>query len=221
MRGTRGTRLLVHFIGIVVIACITLIAAYAIAGFAEFLFRGHFVAFIGDGHGVHNFGILTVGIAIDILRGDLDGVEEQAGLARVDAGAEEGRCDLEDGYLDGGGILQHGELEVIKYEVFWCGHGMRAVVEIAVSQLAESRRLASFTVGLDMTTKLEHRVPPPILWAQNPCFLEVTRRVALQNIENNEVPCKIFQRKELQAVSASGSSFRLTDGAKRMCRDDV
>jgi hypothetical protein len=95
---------------------------------------------------------------------------------------------------------------------------MRAVVEIAVSQLAESRRLASFTVGLDMTTKLEHRVPPPILWAQNPCFLEVTRRVALQNIENNEVPCKIFQRKELQAVSSSGSGFRLTGGAKRMCR---
>jgi hypothetical protein len=28
-------------------------------------------------------------------------------------------------------------------------------------------------------TRLEHRVPPPILWTQNPCFLEVTRRVAL------------------------------------------
>jgi hypothetical protein len=38
---------------------------------------------------------------------------------------------------------------------------------------------------------------------QNPCFLEVTDRVALQNIENNEVPCKIFLAKELRAVSAS------------------
>ena len=45
--------------------------------------------------------------------------------------------------------------------------------------------------------------PPPILWAQNPCFLEVTDRVALQNIENNEVPYKIFQDKELRDVSAS------------------
>jgi hypothetical protein len=80
---------------------------------------------------------------------------------------------------------------------------MRAGVEITISQLAESRRLASFTVGLDVTTKLEHRVPPPILWAQNPCFLEVTRRVALQNIENNEVPCKIFLAKELRDISAS------------------
>src|ERR1039458_4494915 len=98
---------------------------------------------------------------------------------------------------------------------------MRAGVKITISQLAESRRLASLTVGLDVTTKLEHRVPPPILWAQNPCFLEVTRRVALQNIENNEVPCKIFLSKELRAVSAPSGSFRLEDGAKRTYRDDV
>jgi hypothetical protein len=71
-----------------------------------------------------------------------------------------------------------------------------------------------------MTAKLDHRVPPPIFWTQIPCFLEVTGRVALQNIENNEVPCKIFQRKELCAVSASAGSFRLKGGAKRTCRDD-
>jgi hypothetical protein len=40
-------------------------------------------------------------------------------------------------------------------------------------------------------------LPPPVFWAQNPCFLEVTGRVALQNIENKEVLCKIFQDKEL------------------------
>jgi hypothetical protein len=71
-----------------------------------------------------------------------------------------------------------------------------------------------------MTTKLEHRLPPPILWTQNPCFLEFTGRVALQNIENNEVPCKIFLAKELRGVSASVNRFRLEDGAKRRCRDD-
>jgi hypothetical protein len=38
---------------------------------------------------------------------------------------------------------------------------------------------------------------------QIPCFHEVTDRVALQNIENKEVPCKIFQDKELRAVSAA------------------
>jgi hypothetical protein len=91
---------------------------------------------------------------------------------------------------------------------------MRADVVITISQLAESRRLASFTVGLNMTTKLEHRVPPPILWTQNPCFLEVARRVALQNIENNEVPCKIFPAKELRDVLASVSHFRL-EAARR------
>src|ERR1035437_6302836 len=92
---------------------------------------------------------------------------------------------------------------------------MRAGVKITISQLAESRRLASFTVGLDMTTKLEHRVPPPIFWTQNPCFLWFTGRVALQNIENNEVPCKIFLDKELRDVLASVGSFPTGSGVKR------
>jgi hypothetical protein len=37
----------------------------------------------------------------------------------------------------------------------------------------------------------------------------VTDRVALQNIENKEVPCKIFLAKELRDISASPSLFRL------------
>jgi hypothetical protein len=61
-------------------------------------------------------------------------------------------------------------------------------------------------------------VPPPILWTQNPCFLEVTRRVALQNIENKEVPCKIFQDKELRTVSEPIGRFWLKNGLKRTCR---
>jgi hypothetical protein len=76
------------------------------------------------------------------------------------------------------------------------------------------------SVGLDVTAKLDHRVPPPILWTQNPCFLELTGRVALQNIENKEVPCKIFLAKELRDVSASVGRFRPENRAKRTCRDD-
>ena len=51
---------------------------------------------------------------------------------------------------------------------------------------------------------------PPYSWMQNPCFLEVTRRVA----------CKIVQDKELRDVLASVGRFRLTGGAKRAYRDD-
>jgi len=69
-----------------------------------------------------------------------------------------------------------------------------------------------------MTAKLERKVPPPVFWEQNPCFLEVTGRVALQNIENNEVPCKIFLVKELRDISASVGQFRLEDGANRTYR---
>ena len=64
-------------------------------------------------------------------------------------------------------------------------------------------------------------IPPPVFWAQNPCFLEVTDRVALQNIDNKGVPCKILQDKELRAVFATVGSFRLEDSAKWTCRDDV
>jgi hypothetical protein len=81
-----------------------------------------------------------------------------------------------------------------------------------VSQVRES--------GTGAPAKLEDRVPPPILWTQNPCFLEVTGRVALQNIENKEVPCKIFLAKELRAVSASTGRFRLDGGAKRAYQND-
>jgi hypothetical protein len=56
------------------------------------------------------------------------------------------------------------------------------------------------------------------VWGKGICV--VTDRVALQNIENNEVPCKIFQDKELREVSASSGSYRLKSGAKRRCRDD-
>ena len=66
------------------------------------------------------------------------------------------------------------------------------------------RRLVALSIGLNWS-----RVPPPILWTQNPCFLEFTDRVALQNIENKEVPCKIFLDKELRSVSASTGRFRL------------
>jgi hypothetical protein len=56
---------------------------------------------------------------------------------------------------------------------------------------------------------------------QIPCFLELTDRVALQNIENNEVPCKILQDKELRDVSTSVGRFRLAGGARRTHQDDV
>jgi hypothetical protein len=71
-------------------------------------------------------------------------------------------------------------------------------VEITVSRPAESRRLASFSVGLDMTAKIVHRIPPPIFWTQIPCFLWFTGVVAPQNRENKGVPCKIVQDKELR-----------------------
>ena len=89
---------------------------------------------------MHGFGIIKIASAIDILRGDLEGVEEQASAARIDAGAEAGSRDLRDGDLDGCGILQQRQLDVIAVGGFRFGAG----VEITVSRLAKSRRLAPF-----------------------------------------------------------------------------
>jgi hypothetical protein len=62
---------------------------------------------------------------------------------------------------------------------------------------------------------------PHPYFGRNPLvFLGFTGRVALQNIENNEVPCKIFLAKELRAVSATVGSSRLKGGAKKTCGED-
>jgi hypothetical protein len=110
------------------------------------------------------------GFAIDILRGDLDGVEEQAGAARIEARAEQPRYDLGDGYLNGGGILQQGEIDVIRDGAFGFGYGMHAGVEITEGRPAESRRLASFSVGFDMTAKIVHRDTPTHILDANSLF---------------------------------------------------
>jgi hypothetical protein len=149
------------------------------AGFADFLFRGQFVAFAGDGHGLHHFRSLTGGRASDILRGDLESVQQQTGLARIDAGTKGRSYYLGERDLNGRGILQHRELDVIEVGAFRLGHGMRTRVEITVSRLDQSRRLASLPVGFDVTTELIHRLPPPVFCKQNLCFHEVTGIVAL------------------------------------------
>jgi hypothetical protein len=107
-----------------------LIAACAIASFANTFFRGQFVAVVVDGHGVHHFSGLAGGGAGDILRGDLEGVEEQAGMACVKAGTEKRSHDLGERYLDGGGVFQHRELDVVPCGAFRFGHGVRTGVEI-------------------------------------------------------------------------------------------
>jgi len=127
------------------------IAGCAIVGFADFLFRGQLIAFVGDGHGTDNFGVRMVGFAIDILRGDLEGVEEQAGAARIEAGAEQPDTIWEiatwmEAESSSKGSLMSSQLELS------LGHGMHAGVEITVSRLAQSRDLASFSVGFDVTT---------------------------------------------------------------------
>ena len=52
-----------------------------------------------------------VEVACDILRGDLEGVEEKARAARVNAGGTERVEDLGEGDLDGAAVFEDGEPE--------------------------------------------------------------------------------------------------------------
>ncbi|MGD0731838.1 MAG: hypothetical protein ABR956_11280 [Terracidiphilus sp.] len=52
------------------------------------------------------------GIARDILRGDLESVETEAGAARVELGRDEGVEDPGKGMLDGATVFEDGELQV-------------------------------------------------------------------------------------------------------------
>jgi hypothetical protein len=112
-------------------------------------------------------------------------------MARIEAGAEQPRCDLGDRYLDGGGILQQGEIEVIPDGAFGFGHGMHAGVEITVSRLVQSRRLASSSVGLDMTAKLVHRIPPhPYFVSKFLVFMSLRAGSRRKIVKTKEFPAK-------------------------------
>ena len=93
----------------------------------------------------------------DILRSDLEGVEVEAGVARVELRGAQGVEDLGEGNLDGAAILQNGELErLIRGEGRGCGDAVQAGVEVTIGFAAEGWRLAFAAVGHDVTAFVTH-----------------------------------------------------------------
>jgi hypothetical protein len=102
---------------------------------------------------MHRFFVIGVGAAIDVLRGDLEGIEQQAGAAGVEAGVEQGAGDLGERDLDGGSIFEQRDLDVARHGAAGFGRDADAGVKVAKGGVAESRGLASVAVGLDVTAK--------------------------------------------------------------------
>jgi hypothetical protein len=104
------------------------------------------------GEGFDGVGRYDATFANDILRADLEGVEEKAGFFHIDVAGAEGIDDLSEGDLDGAAVFKDGEVEI----VLLCdgrlgGEAVKARVEVAIGLASESRRVTIDSVGHDVT----------------------------------------------------------------------
>jgi hypothetical protein len=101
------------FYRLVIVAGFPIAAVDAIfGGFADVRLRAEFIAGGGVGYGINRITWDVDRFAPDILRGDLDCVESEAGTARVEAGGTKAVEDLGEGVLDGAAILEDREFQV-------------------------------------------------------------------------------------------------------------
>ena len=136
-----------------VIAGVAVGAGGAIIRAAGALHRGEFLAGVGVGEGVDAKHRDDVIFALDILRADLEGVEQKAGCAGVDAAGAEGIEDLSEGDLDGAAVFKDGKPEVIHHsDGRLGGEAVKARVEVAIRLAFEGRRVAIGSVGHDVAT---------------------------------------------------------------------
>src|SRR5512143_1762718 len=111
--------------------------------------------------GLVGFGFVSLeGGVFEVRAGGLQGVEQQAGLTLV----EEAVDGLHEGYLDGVGVLEYGELQVLVALVevaLALGAGALALlgfgVEVAVAMMLECGRAAGFAVDLEVLAELDGR----------------------------------------------------------------
>jgi hypothetical protein len=154
-------------------------AGGAIGGLADLLLRSQFFTILGYCDGMNDFRIVFGGGAMEVLGGDLKGVEEQARVARVQARVEVSVGDLRERHLDGGGVIEERERNGIP------------------DGAGECRRLASLPVGFDVTTELIHKDSPPYLAFKMLVFNDLRDRCCR----------KIVKQKELSAKSSRIRSY--------------
>ena len=106
------------------------------------------------------FGLGFVGLeggVLEVGAGGLESVEDESGLALVEAAVEESVESLHEGDLNGVGVLQHGELEDMVTRIdaaLALGRGALTfagfVVEVAEATVAKRRATAANSVDLNM-----------------------------------------------------------------------
>lgn len=106
-------------------------------------------------------GVGLEGGVFEVGAGGLESVEDEPGVAMIDAAVEEGFDGFHDGDLDGVGIFEKGELEGVLAREGLAGiaTGVGAtttlglVVEVAETTVFERGTAAEFSVGLDVFAK--------------------------------------------------------------------
>jgi len=101
--------------------------------------------------------------APDVVRGDLEAIEELSSTPRIDLGRGNGAENLAEPDLDGTAVFQGREFERSFRDSpsALCGAAPRGM-EIAIGHAAEGRRMALGAAGHDMTTFWTH-TPPTIV----------------------------------------------------------
>ena len=158
-----------------VFACIALGAGVAIIGYvAEAGFGAEFIAGCGAGYGMYGFLGDNVVFAIDVLGGDLEGVEKEAGAARVELRGTEAVENLGEGDPNGAAIFEEGQLE--RFAGSGCGAGseaVHAVVEVAKRLIFQGDGSALEPIGHDVAALHVHTGTPlpPYFWMEVACLL--------------------------------------------------
>src|SRR5580658_5320797 len=122
------------------------------------------------------------------LRGELQAVEIEAGLARLEAAGAEGGEDLADGHLNAAGVFERGQIERLALGALPILHeALQVVMEVAVNVAVEGGRFALCALGQDVATFDDHGgapwkwargTLPPRGWGEIPRFLGAGAKIS-------------------------------------------
>jgi hypothetical protein len=116
-------------------------------------------------------------VTLDILRGNLEGVEKEAGTARVEAEGAKGIENLGEGDLNGAAVFEDGKSEgPVRGYGRLRGKAVEAGVKVAIRLASQSRRMALGSVGHDVAALVRHCGPfptPPYFCKEILCFQQM------------------------------------------------
>jgi hypothetical protein len=156
--GLRASAFFRVFCGLVVFAIFAVVTGGAIVGgIADAEFGGELISIAGKGDGFDGSEGEDVLFALDVLRGDLESIEEVSGALGVEPFGVEIVDDLGEGDQDGAAVFEDGNLAGFCSRGIrlgggggWFGRAVEAGVEVAIVLVAEGGGVAPGSVRHDV-----------------------------------------------------------------------